>query len=132
MRTAFNRHDVRPATACDRATTTWPVWVIPGKLPVTQRSRNPGRRCGPWWRGDHRGPDASAFPGQETTDDNSTLVEFTLTPEGDATRLRMVESGFARLEIPEERLPYASHESHSEGWTEVLDTMRKYAEQQSA
>ncbi len=75
---------------------------------------------------------ASAFPGQETTDDNSTLVEFTLTPEGDATRLRMVESGFTRLEIPEERLPYASHESHSEGWTEVLDMMRKYAEQQSA
>lgn len=40
---------------------------------------------------------ASAFPGEELREDNSTLVEFTLTPEGDKTRLRVVESGFAAL-----------------------------------
>jgi uncharacterized protein YndB with AHSA1/START domain len=39
----------------------------------------------------------SAFPGQELREDNSTLVEFTLTAEGDKTRLRVVESGFAAL-----------------------------------
>src|SRR3954454_20738675 len=39
----------------------------------------------------------SAFPGEELRKDNSTLVEFTLTPEGDQTRLRVVESGFLAL-----------------------------------
>lgn len=34
---------------------------------------------------------ASAFPGEELREDNSTLVEFTLIPEGDRTRLRVVE-----------------------------------------
>ncbi|WP_225726677.1 MULTISPECIES: SRPBCC domain-containing protein [unclassified Nocardia] len=39
----------------------------------------------------------SAFPGEELREENSTLVEFTLTPEGTDTRLRVVESGFATL-----------------------------------
>ena len=38
-----------------------------------------------------------ADDGGEHTPANSTLVEFTLTPEGAATRLRVVESGFAAL-----------------------------------
>src|ERR1700709_2039439 len=44
----------------------------------------------------------SAFPGEELREDNSTLVEFMLTPEGDQTRLRVVESGFTALAGPEE------------------------------
>jgi uncharacterized protein YndB with AHSA1/START domain len=40
---------------------------------------------------------ATAFSGQELREDNSTLVEFTLAEEGDKTRLRVVESGFAAL-----------------------------------
>ena len=43
----------------------------------------------------------SAFPGEELREDNSTLVEFTLTPESDGTRLRVVESGFAGLPTSE-------------------------------
>ncbi|MFC9328431.1 SRPBCC domain-containing protein, partial [Kitasatospora sp. NPDC057015] len=38
---------------------------------------------------------APASPGQELTEGNSTLVEFTLSAEGDKTRLTVVESGFA-------------------------------------
>src|SRR5215472_13560711 len=44
----------------------------------------------------------SAFPGDSLRADNSTLVEFTLTPEGDGTRLRVVESGFAALPTSDE------------------------------
>jgi uncharacterized protein YndB with AHSA1/START domain len=62
------------------------------------------------------------------TEDNSTLVEFTLTPDGDGTRLYLVESGFATLDLPEETRATASYESHSGGWTEVLATMREHAE----
>lgn len=75
---------------------------------------------------------ASAFPGEEATEDNSTLVEFTLTPEGGGTRLLVVETGFARLDIPEERRDTASYESHSSGWTEKIAEVRDYAERLTA
>jgi uncharacterized protein YndB with AHSA1/START domain len=38
-------------------------------------------------------------PGVEPAPGNSNLVEFTLTPEGEGTRLRVAESGFDRLEL---------------------------------
>ena len=41
-------------------------------------------------------------PGVEPAPGNSNLVEFTLTPEGEGTRLGVVESGFDRLELSEE------------------------------
>lgn len=44
----------------------------------------------------------------------------------------MVESGFATLDIPEERIPNAGYESHSEGWTQVLAGFATYAEKLSA
>ena len=72
---------------------------------------------------------ASAHPGELATDDNSTLVEFTLTSDGEKTRLSVVETGFATLQIPPEREPTAGYESHSSGWTEVVATLAKYAEQ---
>jgi uncharacterized protein YndB with AHSA1/START domain len=75
---------------------------------------------------------ASAYPGVEATEDNATLVEFTLTPDGERTRLRLVESGFASLQIPTDRQPFASRESHSQGWPEVLDKLRQHAEQRAA
>lgn len=71
---------------------------------------------------------ASAFPGEAATDTNSTLVEFTLAPEGDGTRLTLTESGFASLSIPEHRQATAGYESHSNGWTEVLGNLLTYAE----
>ncbi|MFJ4846410.1 MULTISPECIES: SRPBCC family protein [unclassified Streptomyces] len=71
---------------------------------------------------------ASAFPGVEAAEDNSTLVEFTLTPESEGTLLRVVESGFATLDIPEDRVAQAGYESHSEGWTQVLAGFAAYTE----
>ncbi len=71
---------------------------------------------------------ASAYPDILATDENSTLVEFTLkaTPEG--TVLRVVESGFDTLEIPANRVQHAGYESHSEGWPQVLSELTKYVE----
>ncbi|MFJ8865670.1 SRPBCC domain-containing protein [Streptomyces sp. NPDC102473] len=74
---------------------------------------------------------ASAFPGEGLEDGNSTLVEFTLTPEGDSTRLRVVESGFAALAGPEE-LRAKAHEDNTGGWPQVLDALRARAERQAA
>ncbi|MFC8824124.1 SRPBCC domain-containing protein [Streptomyces sp. NPDC057137] len=74
---------------------------------------------------------ASAFPGQELRENNSTLVEFTLIPEGDATRLRVVESGFEVLAGSEE-LRSQAVKDNTGGWPQVLDAFKKRAEQPSA
>ncbi|MFD9307202.1 SRPBCC domain-containing protein [Streptomyces sp. NPDC060048] len=74
---------------------------------------------------------ASAFPGQELREDNSTLVEFTLTQEGDKTRLRVVESGFATLAGSAE-LRGKALEDNTGGWPQVLDAFKKRAEQPPA
>ncbi|TXS52857.1 polyketide cyclase [Streptomyces sp. me109] len=73
----------------------------------------------------------SAFPGQELREDNSTLVEFTLTREGDRTRLRVVESGFATLAGSEE-LRAQNLKDHTEGWPLELGALKTRAEQPSA
>ncbi|MFF3109050.1 SRPBCC domain-containing protein [Kitasatospora sp. NPDC057904] len=74
---------------------------------------------------------ASAFPGEELREDNSTLVEFTLTPEGGKTRLRVVESGFAKL-AGSEALRGKAVEDNTGGWRQELDALRTRAEQPSA
>ncbi|MFD7432073.1 SRPBCC domain-containing protein [Streptomyces sp. NPDC059814] len=73
----------------------------------------------------------SAFPGEELREDNSTLVEFTLTPEGEKTRLRVVESGFTALAGSEE-LRSQNLKDHTEGWPMELGALKKRAEQPSA
>ncbi|MFF3209088.1 SRPBCC domain-containing protein [Streptomyces sp. NPDC002886] len=74
---------------------------------------------------------ASAFPGQELRADNSTLVEFTLSREGDKTRLRVVESGFAALAGSEE-LRDKALKDNTGGWPQVLDAFKKRVEQPAA
>lgn len=74
---------------------------------------------------------ASAFPGEGLREDNSTLVEFTLTVEGDKTRLRVVESGFAALAGSEE-LRSQAVKDNTGGWPQVLDALKKRAEPSSA
>ncbi len=71
---------------------------------------------------------ASAFPGEELRGDNTTLVEFTLTSEGNGTRLRVVESGFAALATSEE-LRSKAHEDNTGGWAEVFNTIKRRAEE---
>ncbi|WP_405608061.1 SRPBCC domain-containing protein [Streptomyces sp. NBC_01511] len=74
---------------------------------------------------------ASAFPGEELRENNSTLVEFTLSPEGDETRLRVVETGFATLGGSEE-LRLQAVKDNSIGWPEELGALKARAEQPSA
>ncbi|WP_433237756.1 SRPBCC domain-containing protein [Streptosporangium sp. CA-135522] len=71
---------------------------------------------------------ASAFPGEELRADNSTLVEFTLSTEGDKTRLRVVESGFAALSLSEDQRDQTVR-FNSDGWPQVFDVVKDRAEQ---
>ena len=71
----------------------------------------------------------SAYPGEEATHANSTLVEFTLTPDGDRTRLSLCESGFASLVIPPARYAGASQESRPPAWPDALAALTRRAEQ---
>jgi uncharacterized protein YndB with AHSA1/START domain len=69
--------------------------------------------------------------GETVADGNSTLVEFTLAPEGDATRVRVVESGFAGLDVPEqERRRHL--EGNREGWELELSHLVEHAAQVTA
>ena len=61
----------------------------------------------------------------EPDDSNSTLVVFTLTPEDDGTRLRVVESGFASLDISDEQRAQRVEENIG-GWRSELDELRDY------
>jgi uncharacterized protein YndB with AHSA1/START domain len=63
----------------------------------------------------------------EPEDGNSTLVEFTLTPEGDGTRLRVVETGFASLDTSEEQRR-GNYEANVGGWKEMLGRVAEYAQ----
>jgi uncharacterized protein YndB with AHSA1/START domain len=72
----------------------------------------------------------SAYPSEELREDNSTLIEFTLTREGDQTRLRVVESGFAALPGSEE-LRRSVIKDHTSGWSQCFDAIKKRAEDPS-
>jgi uncharacterized protein YndB with AHSA1/START domain len=63
--------------------------------------------------------------GVEPAEGNFTLVEFTLSPEGDSTRLKVVESGFSQLDgTDEERAEY--REGNIEGWQKELGELQEY------
>jgi uncharacterized protein YndB with AHSA1/START domain len=65
--------------------------------------------------------------GAEPVEGNSTLVEFTLQPEGTGTRLRVVESGFASLATSDEQR-VQNVEGNTGGWERETDELRRYAE----
>jgi uncharacterized protein YndB with AHSA1/START domain len=70
-------------------------------------------------------------PDTPVTDATATLVEFTLTPEGDGTRVRVAESGFTgtdALKVDQQR----HAEANDQGWRQVLDNLRRYGEQRAA
>jgi uncharacterized protein YndB with AHSA1/START domain len=70
-------------------------------------------------------PVRAGDPGLEVREDNSTLVEFQLTAEGEGTRLCVVESGFAQLDGSEEANA-GSADNHERGWAGHLDDLRDY------
>jgi uncharacterized protein YndB with AHSA1/START domain len=64
-------------------------------------------------------------PGVEPDEENSTLVDMRLTAQGQATRLRVIESGFADLPWPEgERAAY--EEENRQGWDRELLELEAY------
>ena len=69
--------------------------------------------------------------GTDVAPGNSTLVEFTLIPDGKGTRLRVVESGFLELDGSDEaRAKYA--EENTGGWKAELDELATYVLQRAA
>jgi len=63
--------------------------------------------------------------GSEPGEDNSTLVEFTLSDEGGRTRLRVVESGLASVDwAHDEKVRFL--DSHTKGWERHFGTLDRY------
>jgi uncharacterized protein YndB with AHSA1/START domain len=70
-------------------------------------------------------------PDTPVTEGTATLVEFTLTPEGEGTRVRVVESGFTLTDAV--KVDQQRHaEANRQGWLQVLDSLRRYGEQHAA
>ena len=65
--------------------------------------------------------------GEEPVEGNSTVVEFTLQPEGDATRLRVVETGFASLSTSDAQRA-RNVDSNTGGWERETAELREYAD----
>jgi uncharacterized protein YndB with AHSA1/START domain len=64
-------------------------------------------------------------PGDDVSDDSSTLVEFSLKEEGDSTRLTVVESGFDGFgAADDERQQH--YDSHQRGWELELGELGEY------
>ena len=57
------------------------------------------------------------LPNLPGDDPRRTYVEFTLEPDGDGTRLRVTETGFAQLPVDTRSETY---DSHNEGWSREL------------
>jgi len=64
-------------------------------------------------------------PGAEPEPGEETLVEFTLAPTGDGTLLRVVESGFSKLDRPAEKQEW-HRERNVDGWRQVLEAIAKH------
>ncbi len=64
--------------------------------------------------------------GAELTEQNSTLVEFSLTSEGSTTHVRVMESGFGSLALSDEEQK-SMHAGHSEGWTNEIGELKTLA-----
>ena len=66
----------------------------------------------------------------ELADGNLLLVEFTLTPEGDGTRLKVVETGFAQLAgSDDDRREH--FDGHNRGWERELGHLVAYVLQRT-
>ena len=64
--------------------------------------------------------------GEEPTEDNSMLVEFTLTETGGSTTLRLVESGFDKVSWSDEK-NQQYYDDHTNGWDYFVSRLGTYA-----
>lgn len=69
--------------------------------------------------------------GATPVESNSTLVEFTLSPEARGTRLRVVESGFDQIDWSDAEKA-RQVESHTRGWLDCLERLGNLASHQAA
>lgn len=91
-----------------------------GKLPaVIEKVEEPGYLAFRWAADDTET--------REPVAGNATLVEFTLEPEGDGTRLRVVESGFSEVEA-EAGVVERRYQANRGGWRRALLSLSRYAE----
>jgi uncharacterized protein YndB with AHSA1/START domain len=95
-----------------------------GRVEVVER---PHRFAYRWFSPDDLAASSTAA-GDGPLPGNSTLVEFTLAEEGGATRLRVVESGFAALGGTEARRT-EQVDDHTSGWARELDELIALAAQ---
>jgi len=65
-------------------------------------------------------------PGIDYSGETPTLVEFTLEPTAEGTRLRVVESGFDKLPPHRRDIAFRSNEG---GWTIQMQNVAQYLEQ---
>ncbi len=87
-----------------------------GSYPVRVIQLDPPRYAAYRW--------ASGFPGQEPTDENSTLVEFTLTEQNGGVSVLLKESGFAGISGGLDK-----YGDNVQGWEGQMEALRKAAEQ---
>jgi uncharacterized protein YndB with AHSA1/START domain len=67
--------------------------------------------------------------GDDPTETNAPLVEFSLEAQGGSTRLRLVESGLENVaRTAEEKKTYFAE--HTSGWTHFAERLREYAPKQ--
>jgi uncharacterized protein YndB with AHSA1/START domain len=65
---------------------------------------------------------------EKPTNETSTLVEFALTPQGEQTRVRVVETGFSRLPRNESERA-EQFKNNSDHWAMQLRDLNQYVEQ---
>jgi uncharacterized protein YndB with AHSA1/START domain len=90
------------------------TWKEHGSFPIVVERSNPPSFFAYRW--------AARSPGADPVAGNSTLVEFSLVPEGEGTRLRVVESGFGSLDAEQE--DYVR--DNTEGWKGALSSLQEY------
>lgn len=91
-----------------------------GKLPaVIEKVEEPGYLSFRWVADDPGSGEAGAF--------DVTLVEFALEPEGEGTRLRVVESGFSESKADPEAIE-RRYKANKGGWQRAVLSLSRYVE----
>lgn len=90
-----------------------------GRFPVRLETAEPQHYISYRW--------ASAFPGATPGDGNSTLVEFRLAERDGGTRVRVIESGFAALDLSDDERAKRAEENRG-GWKMQMDVLKANAE----
>jgi uncharacterized protein YndB with AHSA1/START domain len=90
-----------------------------GRFPVRVERLEPPHYAAYCW--------ASAFPGADPTEANSTLVEFTLIEQEGGVLLRLRESGFATL-VGTPAFRDSKRDDNADGWAAQLDRLRRLVE----